>query len=141
MTSATIIHLALGTRNHQSQRTTKIKLKAATKFQLWTMKFDSYIIFIKYCSGFQILNPVPLNHLQYRSFLLQHRCFLWSLSAAAAGEKVAFLAIKSMLDSLWKECFQLFKLSGKMASSFIQMTLSSHCFLILSLFFFVCLFY
>lgn len=33
-----------------------------------------------------------------------------------------------MLDSLWKERFQLFKFSGKKASSFIQMTLSSHCF-------------
>lgn len=32
-----------------------------------------------------------------------------------------------MLDSLWKERFQLFKFSGKKASSFIQMTLSSHC--------------
>lgn len=82
MTSATTKHLDLGTRNHEGQRTTKIKLKVATKFQLWTMKFDLYIIFIKYCSGFQILNPAPLNH-------LQHRCFLWSLSCCKRESSVS----------------------------------------------------
>lgn len=60
------------------------------------------------------------------------------LSAVATGENIAFLAIKSMLDSLYKKIFQLLKLLGKIASSFIQMTFSSQCFDPL-VFLFVCL--
>lgn len=88
MASATIIHLGLGTRNHQRQHTTKIKLNVTTKFQLWTMTFDLYVIFIKYCSEFQVLNsaPPPLT--------IYSIAASFGLSAAAAGEEVAFFSSK-----------------------------------------------
>lgn len=118
MTSATTIHLGLGTLNHQSQNTTKIKLKVATKFQLWTMKFDLYIIFIKYCSGFQVLNPASLNHLQHGRLLLQHRCFLWSLSCFCSRESrvssnkinawQSLEGVFSTLQALWQNGLQFY---------------------------------
>lgn len=111
MASATIIHLGLGTRNHQRQRTTKIKLKAATKFQLWTMKFDLYIIFIKYCSGFQVLNSAPVNHLQHRPFLQSLSCCCRresSISSNKINARQSLEGVFSTLQALWLNGFHFY---------------------------------
>lgn len=48
------------------------------------MTFDLYVIFMKYCSGFQVLNSAPLPLTIYSI------AASFGLSAAAAGEEVAF---------------------------------------------------